>query len=192
MWKLDLRVRNLETAETLTAPFESEVDACRWLMERPRWIEVLGVATHDLPLEVYNMLRTVTRPLDDDEKALSLRFDALEEAARAQAEEEARRLDREEHEAYVEAQRTGDPNRPMTVTWTLEDGVRNADPLDPRPCTAEAREAVVAWVRERDDWVKDRGMIVGEANLTVWPGALPAGEDRVHRGGQFIPVVKGA
>lgn len=188
MSKLDLRVRSLETGELFHAAFDSEADACRWLMERPRWMEVLGVATHGLPKEVYSMLKTVARPLDREEQMLADRLDAKDEEARRAAEAESRRLDAEELEAYREEQRTADPNRPMTVHWHVTEGLSLDDPFDPREITPEAREAVLAWVRERDEWVKDRGQIIGEAIVTVWPAQLPDGEERVQRGGQFFPM----
>jgi hypothetical protein len=51
---------------------------------------------------------------------------------------------------------------------------------------------VLEWVRERDGWVADRGLMVSEAVLTVWPGPLPKGETRVQPGGKFIPATRPA
>jgi hypothetical protein len=186
MSKLDLRIRDLNTAELLHAPFEDEVEAARWLIDRPPFIEVLGVATHGLPREVYAMLKGVARPLNDEERAISERLDAAEREEMARADEASRRQDEEEIAAYREAQKTADPNRPMTLCWSIAEGVTHDDPYDPREITAEARDAVMAWVRERDEWVRDRGQRVGEALVTAWPGPVPAGDDRVLAGGQFF------
>lgn len=188
MSKLDLRVRNLETGELFLATFESEVDAAKWLLERPQGVEVRGVATHGLGREVYTMLRTASRALDADEQAMADRLDAAEREARAQADEAARREDEAEMEAYREAQRTADPNRPMALRWTREGGIEKENVHDPRDLSEVVREAVAAWIAERDGWVADRGMVVGEALLTVWPAEVPADETRVQRGGQFFPV----
>ena len=49
---------------------ESEVDAARWLVDRPRLMQVLGVATHGLPREVYAMLKGIAKALDPEEQAL--------------------------------------------------------------------------------------------------------------------------
>jgi hypothetical protein len=189
MSKLDLRVRNLENGEMFLATFENEVEACKWLMNRPRWMEVYGVATHGLAKEVYTLLRTAAKPLDEEEQGLAARLDAEAEAVAQKEEEESRRRDAEEIEAYKEAQRKADPNRPMLVRWQISDGFSHENPYDPREITAEAREAILAWVRERDGWVKDRGLVVGEAIVTVWPTTVPEGDGRVHPGGQFFPTL---
>lgn len=189
MAKLDLRIRDLKTGETLHAAFESEEDARAWLADRPQFTEVMGVATHGLATEVYNALRAVVRPLDDEEKAFQKQLAAAEEQVDRERMALEDRIDRAEVERHKQAMRTADPDRPMMITWTYDLGVRSGDPLDPREVTEVAREAVLAWVRERDEWVKDRGQMVGEANVTVWPGALPHGEtERVQRGGVFYPT----
>lgn len=188
MSKLDLRVRNLETGELFLATFESEADAARWLLDRPHGVEVRGVATHGLDRDVYTMLRTTARPLDADEKVMADTLDAAEREAMARAEEQSRREDEAEMEAYREAQRTADPNRPMALRWARDEGLAKENPHDPREISDEVRAAIAAWVTERDGWVADRGMVVGEALLTVWPAVLPEGEERVQRGGQFFPV----
>jgi hypothetical protein len=61
------------------------------------------------------------------------------------------------------------------------------DPVDERPITDEAKDAVMAWVAERMEWVAGRGQTVGEAKVTVYPAALPAGKERVVTG-SFVPV----
>ena len=132
MHKLDLRVRHLETRELLTATFESEVEAARWLIDRPPFVQVLGVATHGLPREVYAMLRGIARALTADEQAIVDEIEAAERAAAEAAEAEARRQDELEAAAWREAQKTGDPDRPMRVRWDLSEGFSHDDPSDPQ------------------------------------------------------------
>jgi hypothetical protein len=190
MAKLDLMLRDLKTGETVNAMFESEDDARVWLEDRPRFTQVLGVATHGLPDEVYRMLRTAVRPLDDEETALNRAIEARAEADERAREEAESRLAEAEMAAHREAMRRADPERPMAITWELDGEMRLADAADPREITPEARAAVLAWIRERDGWVADRGQVVGEAQLAVWPGRLPpdAGGERVLPGGRFSPV----
>ena len=76
----------------------------------------------------------------------------------------------------------------MALHWSNTGGVTHADPLDPRPISTEAQTAVTDWVEERQSWVRGRGQVVVEAAVTVWPGVLPPGEERVQAGGQFVPV----
>jgi hypothetical protein len=188
MAPIDLRLRNLETTELLIASFDSEVDAALWLRERPRMMEVLGVIAQSSDPAMHNALRRALRPLDDDEAEIVQRLDEESERAYAQRQEdEARRAD-EERLAHIEEMRTADPARPMQVRWSLSDGFAPMDPVDAREINADVQSAVLAWVRERDTWVADRGQVVGEATLTVWPLAVPSGEERVQRGGRFSPV----
>ena len=188
MAPIDLRLRNLENGELLLASFDNEVDAGLWLHDRPPMMEVLGVIAQSDDAAIHAALRRAVRDLDDAERAVVERLDA--EAERAYAErkaDEERRAD-EERAAYLETMRTADPARPMQVAWSLAGGFAPVDPMDPRDITDDVRAAVLAWVRERDGWVADRGLVVGEATVTVWPLAVPDGESRVHRGGQFVPV----
>jgi hypothetical protein len=188
MAPIDLRLRNLDTAELLIASFESEVDAALWLRERPRMMEVLGVIAQTDDHAVHLALRSALRPLDEDEAAVVARLDAESELAFAARQEEEARRAAEEREAHREALRHADPKRPMHVNWTLRDGFVPGDPADEREINADVREAILAWVRERDTWVADRGLVVGEAVVTVWPLEVPPGESRVQRGGQFHPI----
>lgn len=190
MTKLEFRVRNLETRELLEATCASEIDALRWLRERPRFMEVLAVLTHDLTPELHGTLRAAARPLDPDELALSATIDADERAARLQGEEDTKRLALEESEAHRAAMLTADPDRPMSIEWSIDGGMHVVDPSDTRPITEAAREAVLAWVRERDEWIRERGQIVGEASVNVYPGSLPASAcgDRIVPGGLFFPT----
>ena len=43
-------------------------------------------------------------------------------------------------------------------------------------------------MQERGSWIRGRGQVVGEALVTVWPGQVPSGSERVQSGGQFVPV----
>lgn len=192
MAPIDLRLRNLETGELLIASFENEIDAAFWLRDRPSMMQVLGVISETLDAAGHAVLKRASRPLDAEESAAAKRFDEEADRARQARAEEERRRAAEEAVAYREALRNADPNRPMEVAWSLDSGFERVDPADEREISAEVREAVLAWVRERDEWVADRGLVVGEATVTVWPGNLPPGESRVQRGGTFSPVVRPA
>lgn len=185
---IDLRLRNLENAELLIASFENEIDAAFWLRERPPMMEVLGVIAQSDDPSLHLALRRAVRPLDEDEAAIVKRLDEESERAFAAARMEEERRAQEEAAAYREAMRHADPNRPMQLAWSLEGGFERVDPVDEREISDEVRAAILAWVRERDEWVAERGLVVGEAVVTVWPGALPKGASRVHAGGHFTPV----
>jgi hypothetical protein len=51
-----------------------------------------------------------------------------------------------------------------------------------------ARDAVLAWIAERNEWVAARGQTVGECTVKVWPGKMPAKEDERVKEGRFVPV----
>ena len=188
MAPIDLRLRNLETTELLIASFENEVDAALWLRERPPMMEVLGVKAQSDDPSLHLALRRAVRPLDPEEHAVVKRLDEESERAWAAREEEEARRAEEEARAHLLEMRNADPNRPMQVAWSLDDGFHAVDPADERDLSPETREAILAWVRERDEWVADRGLIVGEATVTVWPGKLPEGQSRVQPGGRFVPA----
>jgi hypothetical protein len=188
MAPIDLRLRNLETAELLIASFENEIDAAMWLRERPSMMEVLGVIAQSDDPAMHLALRRAVRPLDPDEAAAVKRFDAESERVWAEREADEMRRAEEEAEAHRAEMRSADPNRPMQVAWSLDDGLRAVDPADEREVCQETRAAILEWVRERDEWVAERGLVVGEATLTVWPGVLPAGQSRVQPGGRFTPA----
>ena len=185
--KLDLRVRNLKTAEDGRVTFEGEELAHEWLVKRPPFVEVLGVATFEIPREVHLRLKAAMRPLDDEEKALVKKLDDEALAARLEREKEARKRDFELQEKHREAMRTADPERLMDIRWTYDGGMHLLDPADPRTITDLAKEAVLAWVAERNEWVKGRGQIVGEATVRVWPGKIPAKEEERVKEGRFFP-----
>lgn len=190
MSSIELRIRKMQSGETVIAEFES-VDDCRiWLKDRPQFIEVLGVSGGDVPHSVQDELRNVMRPLDDEERVFEAQAEAKYQAeleAFAKKEEERRAA---ELEAYKESMKTADPSRPLPATWSREEGVKVADPYDPREVTEAARDAVIAWVRERDTWVEKRNQVVDTATVQVYPLELPAdAESRVLHGGQFTTAM---
>lgn len=190
MAKLDLRLRDLNTGDTVNAMFESEHDAEAWLADRPRFTQVLGVATHGLPEAIYKTLRAAVRPLDAEEDGLRRGLEERAEAAAREAAMQEQLLEELEMKRHREAMRTADPHRPMNIEWSVDGGMRIADPVDPREIPEVVRDAVLAWVAVRDGWMADREQRVGEANVTVWPGPVPTGEERIHPGGQFFPAPK--
>jgi hypothetical protein len=186
--KLDLYTRNLQTGEREQKVFESEDAAFEFLKNRPKYWEVLGVASHDVPPELNRALRDAMRPLDAEEQVLEKQLEAAIAQADREREEKRRKEAADQAEKHRQEMETADPNRPMMVRYRFNEDLRLSDPTDPRAITDEARAAVMAWVEERASWVKDRGQIVGEATVTVHPGPLPDGvSDRVVTG-SFVPV----
>jgi hypothetical protein len=188
MSKLTLKLRDLNDGAGSLRELEDEEEAIAFLRARPRFTDVLGVAGAGLTREQDTRLKAAMRPLDEEERAAAQRL----AEADAKAAEAARALRRKEEEAARAAHRrsmaSADPNRLMTVRYHYDSGIAVLDPDDPREITAEVREAVLAWVAERTEWVEARGQIVGEARLSVWPGTLPRpGADRVQSG-TFTPV----
>lgn len=186
--KFDLQLRDLTTGNGSTKTFESVDDAKKWLRDRPKGIDVLGVASMHVPREVSDDLRSAMRPLDAEEKLqerqlASARDEAAEKAAAARIAKELEEAKR--HQAEMA---NADPNRPMSVRWTFNAGLSVTDPVDSRAISDEVRDAVKAWVAERDEWVAGRGQVVGDASLQVWPGPLPAGKESRVINGTFIPV----
>jgi len=151
---------------------------------------VLGVASHHVPPDINAQLRAALRPLDDDERALERKLDeTIEARARALA-EQRQKEEQVQAEEQSRAISVADPSRPLQVRYRFNAGLSITDPMDKRTITQEARDAVMAWVEERNEWVKGRGLCVGEASMQVWPGAIPAdhpGGERVFAG-TFIPV----
>lgn len=187
--RFDLRVRNLSDGELGVAELDDEASAATWLKKRPAMVEVVGMATEGVSVEVQERLRRVMRPLDAAEEAALARLDAEAEAARVEAEQQAEREGLEAARAHAEQQRTADPKRPMKIEYRFGELV-HTDPADPRPITDAAREAVLAFVAERNEWVEGRGQVVGRAVVTVYPEDVPDGEERVLPGASFTPVSK--
>jgi hypothetical protein len=188
MSKITLKLRDLGKGDTSFREFDDEAATIAFLKDRPRMTDVLGVVFEGLTPEQNARLKTAMRPLDADEKAAE---DELDRKADEAAEvERAKRASEDEaaRNAHREALKNADPNRPMELRYHYSGKIELVDQDDPRAVTDEAREAVAAWVAERNEWVEGRGQIVGEAKITVWPGALPKpGADRVQSG-TFVPV----
>ncbi len=189
MASIDLRVRDLQSGVVSVKAFDGAAAAEAWLTARPRFTEVLGVATAGLDAAVNARLKTAMRPLDDEEKALEAKLEAASAAAAAERQAAQRAKEQAAAAAHRTAMASADPNRVMEVHWRYDREMELTDPSDERAIPDEARAAVLAWVRERDEWVAGRGQVVGDAKVTVWPGPLPAaaGGERV-KGGTFIPV----
>jgi hypothetical protein len=189
--KLDLQVRDLQTGVRGVRTFVSIDEAAAWLRDRPRWVEVLGVASHHVSYETSLQLKGAMRPLDEDERECVRDLEeAADEAARRKALERQKR-EQEEARRHAEALATADPNRAMVVHYSYTGTIRNGEPGDPREVTEAAREAVIAWVAERNEWVAGRGQVVGEASVQLWPGPLPDDESGRIIAGTFIPVSAG-
>ncbi len=187
MQKITLKLRDLGDGKQSYQEFDDEAATLAYLRARPRLVDVLGVVFEGLTPEQNTRLKEAVRPLDDEERAAEQKLTAatnkLAEAARAQREKEIEAA----RETHREALKNADPNRPLEVRYLYNVGLALIDAADPREIPAEARDAVLAWVAERNEWVESRGQIVGEAKVTVWPGPLPKpGADRVQ-GGSFIP-----
>jgi hypothetical protein len=185
--KIMLKLQALETGETSFREFEDEEATIAFLRERPRFTDVLGVVFEGLSREQNDRLKAAMRPLDAEELAAEAK---LEEAREKEAEERRVAREKEDEQARLarrESLKTLDPNRPMDVRYHYSGSIAPVDPDDTRELTAEVREAILAWVAERNEWVESRGQIVGEAKLTVLPGALKKGADRVQHG-SFVPV----
>jgi hypothetical protein len=187
--KVTLRLRDLKNGEGKHLELDDLDAAAAWLKGRPPFVDVLGVVFEGLTHEDNDRLKAAMRPLDAEELAAERLVNAQEaklrseKAAREQQELEAQTArDREEA-------KTADPNRPMEVAFHYKEGLRAAEALDDREISTEARDAVMAWVAERNEWVEGRGQMIGEAKVRVWPGPVPGGADRVL-GGTFVPVTK--
>ncbi len=188
MSKITLKLQDLTKGESSFQEFDDEAATLAYLRARPAMVDVIGVAFEGLTPEQNARLKAAKRPLDAAEHAAE---EHLAEAAE-KASEVAAALRAKEVEgaraAHREALKTADPNRPMEVRYLYNAGLSLVDAEDPRAISDEAREAVLAWVAERNEWVEGRGQIVGEAKVTVWPGVIgKKGSDRVQ-GGTFIPV----
>lgn len=188
MSKVMLRLRDLQTGDGFTKEFLDVDSATTWLAARPRFSECLGVVFEGITREENDRMRAAMRPLDDEERASMQRLDAADAAEKAKRAEERRKEAEASEKAQREAAKGADPNRPMEVEYRFDrEELLKTDKYDERPITQEAVEAVMAWVRERMEWVADRGQTVGQAKVTVYPGDVPKGKDRASHG-TFIPV----
>jgi hypothetical protein len=186
---IQLRIRNLQTRETGVAAFETEPEAALWLKDRPRFVDVIGLAGQTaVPMEVQERLRAIMRPLDADEQIAEREYELAAEKADLERAKEARKKEAEDKEKHAAAMRTADPERLMEVRWRFDTDMHLTDPADPRTITDAAREAVHAWIAERNEWVAGRGQTVGECTVKVWPGKMPPKEDERVKEGRFVPV----
>lgn len=189
---IQLKIRDIRTGDAQVAEFESVGDAETWLRERPRFVEVLGPASHGaIAPGDETRLREAMRPLDEEERLAQAKQDERNaEAIRKAMASEQERM-RKEMESRRVANRDADPNRVMVVSFERGKGMRNADPGDDREVPEVVRKAVLAWVAERDTWVHSRGQYVVNAQVVVWPGPVPGGDEdeRVQAGGQFNVLV---
>jgi len=185
-----LRVRDLRTGIFDDTELPSLEAAREWLIARPRFEQVLGVPTEGIPNEVNQELKKICRPLDAEEQAASDKLDEAEKVKRAKKIQEQEQERAKERAAQAVELKNADPKRQMKVRWTYDGGIENA--ADDRDVPEVVKEAVLAWVRERDEWVEGRGQIVGDATVMAWPFDIPKGEERISYGGTFIPVTKPA
>lgn len=183
-----LRLRDLQTGDPFTKEFDSVGSAIPWLRERPRFTEVLGVVFEGISKEDNDRMKEAMRPLDDDERASMQRLDAAEREAKQKRAEERRREAETAEQAQREAAKGADKDRPMEVEYRYDrEELLKTDKYDDRDITDAVKEAVTAWVRERMEWVADRGQTVGQAKITLYPRDVPKGKERVLHG-TFIPV----
>lgn len=186
---VELKIRDIRTGQAQVAEFESVEDAETWLRERPRFVDVLGPPRHGaLSTADEVRLRDAMRPLDEEERAAQVTQDERDAEAMRQVMAKQQERMKQEQEARREEMKNADPNRPLAIAFERGKPMRNADPMDERPITDKARTAVLAWVAERDTWVHSRGQYVASANVVVWPGPMPGGDnedERVQPGGQF-------
>lgn len=187
--KIELRIRNLKTREGGLASFETDAEALLWLKARPPMVEVMGLAGQgQIPHDVEMRLRGAMRPLDDEEqlaeRELKLAADAedLERAKAAHAKESA------QAQKHKESMATADPERLMEVHWRFDRGMSLTDVHDTRTIPDAAKDAVLAWIAERNEWVAGRGQTIGECTVKVWPAAMPKGESERVKEGRFFPV----
>jgi hypothetical protein len=186
---IQLRIRNLQTRETGVAAFEGEPEAALWLKERPRFVDVIGVAGQTpVPTEVQNRLRAIMRPLDADEQIAEREFELAAEKEQLERAKEALKKQADEKAKHAESMRSADPDRLMEVSWRFDKDMHLTDPADPRTITDAAREAVLAWIAERNEWVAGRGQTVGECTVKVWPGKMPSKDSERVKEGRFVPV----
>jgi hypothetical protein len=184
-----IKVRNLETDETLIATLDSYEDALKFLADRPHLMEVITVLSDVSPVMMSEM-KEAMRPYDEEEKAkLAGRASALVDALKKQREDEEARAKAEEERARAES-KSLDPKRPQKVRWSLDDGFASNDPFDHRTVGAQAQARVTEWIKERNGWVADRGQIVAECEVEVYPEEIPEDEEAVLRGGKFTARLK--
>lgn len=187
--KVMLRLRDLTSGTAKYEELESLEKAEAWLRARPKGVEVEGVVFDGLTREQNDSLKAAMRPLDDEEKAAQKSLDeAAQKAREERAREQAASLAAEEKADLLRAA-TMSPSAQMVVRYHFLEGVTIGDRNDKREVTEAAREAALAWVAERNEWVEDRGQCVGEATIHLFPAEIPKGKSRIVSG-TFVPVSK--
>jgi hypothetical protein len=188
MSKVMLRLRDLDTGEPKTHECESVEAACGWLAERPEGVEILGVVFEGLTREENDRMKQAMRPFSAEEALKVKALDDKEAAIKAER-AEARRREMEADAARLRGEaKEASPDRPMEVRYRFDmPDLQKTDPLDQREITEEVKTAVAEWVTERTEWVASRGQMIGEAKVTLYPGAVPKGKERVVQG-TFVPV----
>ena len=156
-----------------TAEFESVDDALAWIAQRPQFVRVLGPAPDmKLDAEDEKKLRDAMRPLDAEE---ARRLDELD------ATREKRRV---EELAGLQRQATGESRATtpglLDIVWQRGRGMRHADERNTSEIPATVRDAVLAWLRERDAWVHPRRQHLAGARVQV-----DAATAEVAPGGEF-------
>ena len=188
---IQLRIRNLQSREVGVAAFETEGEALLWLSARPPFVEVMGMAGQvNVPTEVQERLRAAMRPMDGDERLAEREMELAIEKEDLEREKAARAHEVEAQARHQETMRTADPERLMEIRWRFDSGMILTDGHDPRSIPDVAREAVLAWIAERNEWVAGRGQTVGECTVKVWPGTMPPKEDERVKEGRFVPVTR--
>jgi hypothetical protein len=186
---IKLRIRNLQTRETGVAAFETDAEAFLWLKDRPRFVEVIGMAGQTtVAMDVQDRLKGAMRPLDDDERVAEREAELAIEKEELERDKVGRANEAEMQAKHQAEARTADPERLMEVRWRFDRDMVLTDQHDPRPIPDEARAAVLAWIAERNEWVAGRGQTVGECTVKVWPGKMPAKESERVKEGKFVPV----
>ncbi len=185
MADFEVKVRNLETGEMLVASMPDCETCIEWLKERPENIEIVSVLSDVSPADS-RRLKEAMRPYDAGELALKEAYDKKVHAAQMeQYGKELEIIEGLQKESKDESDL--DPNRPLSVRYEVDAGFSVVD--DTRALTEAARKACQAWIDERNDWVRAKGQLVGEAHLEVWPNDVPDGDEtqRVLEGGRFFP-----
>jgi hypothetical protein len=186
---IQLRIRNLQSREVGIVAFETESEALTWLKARPPFVEVQGMAGQVHVLAgVQERLRAGMRALDADERLAQREMELAREKEDLERERVARAHEVEAQARHQETLRTADPERLMEIRWRFDSGMILTDAHDTRSIPDAAREAVLAWIAERNEWVAGRGQTVGECTVKVWPGTLPPKEGERVKEGRFVPV----
>jgi len=186
--KIDLQLRDMKTGNTSHRAFDS-AEACEtWLNDRPKFTEVIGLRSKDVPDGVNDQLKAACRPLDAEETTLVKQLDQALDAARKAAAQARRKEEEAAAAKHREEMSNLAPDAPMKLRYLFNKGVAAADATDTRTPSEGCLAAVKAWVEERNTWVEGRGQVVGDANIEVYPGALPEGVESPIISGTFVPV----